>query len=38
MIYAVVVIHIIQLPIVQEARLGATMAKVAMAVIHVAEA
>jgi hypothetical protein len=37
MIYAVVVICIVQLPVMQEARLGAAMTEVVMAVIHVAE-
>jgi hypothetical protein len=38
MIYTIVVIRVVQLPVAQEARLGAAATKVAMAVIHVAEA
>jgi hypothetical protein len=37
MIYAIVVIHVVQLPITQEAQLGAAATEVAMAIVHVAE-
>jgi hypothetical protein len=37
MIYAVIIVCIVQLSVAQEARLGAAAAKVAMAVVHVAE-
>jgi hypothetical protein len=38
MIYAIVVIRVVQLPVMQKARLGATAAEIAMAVIHITEA
>jgi hypothetical protein len=37
MVHAVIVVRVVQLPIAQEARLGAAVAKIAMAVVHVAE-
>jgi hypothetical protein len=37
MIYAVIVIRVVQLPVAQEARLGAVTPKVAMAIVHVAK-
>jgi hypothetical protein len=36
MVYAIVVVHVVQLSVVQEARLGASAAEIAMAVVHVA--
>jgi hypothetical protein len=37
MIYAVIVIRVVQLSVAQEARLGAATTKVAMAIVHVTE-
>jgi hypothetical protein len=38
MIYAVIVVRVVQLSVAQEARLGAAAAEVAMAIVHVAKA